>query len=82
MTAPNAAFIKPRFKESLDRYVTDKWQPGRFLTAVLSNDLMEAIGRGDADAIDNLPHIAAYIYNHMPTGCHGSAARVREWLTA
>ena len=77
---PDARLIQARFRESLDAYVQHRYQPGGFLTAVLSNDLFEAFGRGDAAAIVNLPHIVSYIYNELPSGCHGSPERVRAWL--
>ena len=54
--------------------------PGDFLMAVLSNDLMESIGRADQGNLGDLFEICSYIYNKMPYNCHGSPNRVHEWL--
>lgn len=80
MTRPDPTLIEPRFRESIDAYVATGRPTGGFLEAVLSNDLMEALGRADSGAIDNLPHIVAYVYNEAPSGCWGSRERVREWI--
>ena len=79
MTHPNPRLIEPRFKESIDAFVLHGYQPGGFLTAVMSNDLKEAISRGDESALDNLPHIVSYLYNDVPSGAWGSAENVRKW---
>lgn len=76
---PNLLLIKDHFKESIDAYVATGRPTGGFLHAVLTNDLFEAIGRGDNDAIDNLPHIVAYLYNKTPFGCYGSKEVVANW---
>ena len=76
---PDKRLIEERFKEAIDAWVHDGRPMGHFLTAVLSNDLREAIGRGDDAAIDNLPHIVAYLYNDCPSMCWGSTERVDKW---
>ena len=67
-------------KQSLDSYVEHRIPTGDFLNAVLSNDLFEAIGRADDINIIFLHNICGYIYNELPTLCHGSPKRVRKWL--
>tara|TARA_R110000751_G_scaffold71196_9_gene144025 strand:- start:224 stop:529 length:306 start_codon:yes stop_codon:yes gene_type:complete len=52
---------------------------GDFLGAVLSNDLMEAIGRADNSSMASLKHIAMFINNELPRDCHGSKETVAEW---
>ena len=79
MTRPDASLIEPRFKESIDAFVATGRPTGGFLEAVLSNNLMESIARADDAALDNLPHIVAYLYNEVPGDCWGSSQRVREW---
>ena len=56
--------------------------PGDFLVAVLSNDLMGAMGRADLECRAALPAITAYIYNHMRADCHGSPERMLEFAEA
>ena len=62
------------------RYVEDRIPPGGFLTAVLCNDLTEAVGRADSENTYALPAIVAYIYNETPADCHGSREIVAKWL--
>ena len=67
-------------KESLDKYAKDRIPPGGFLIAVLANDLMEAMGRADENNRYNLHDICSYVYNNIPSGCHGSYDIVDAWL--
>lgn len=79
---PDASLIEPRFREAIDRYVGDGIPPGQFLRAVLANDLLGAINRGDESALDNLPHIVDYIYTRVPFAAWGNRVAVREWISA
>ncbi len=72
--------MKPETKESLDRYARDRIPTGGFLRAVLANDLMEAMGRADESNRDDLFQICEYVYNDMPSNCHGSYGTVDTWL--
>lgn len=80
MTQPNPELIEQRFKESLERYIKEGIPTGSFLNAVLGNNLKESIQRADHTAIDNIPHIVAYLYNDCPSLCWGSPAKVAEWI--
>jgi len=53
---------------------------GDFLTAVLHNNLTEAVARADDENIKNLPAFVGYLYNEAPSLCWGSKERVAEWL--
>ena len=55
-------------------------QCGGFLTAVLKNDLMEAIGRADEHSLAAIKYVAMFVYNELPRDCHGSQAKVDAWL--
>jgi len=66
--------------DSLDRYVQHHIQPGGFLTAVLENNLKEALGRADSQNRYALFDIVMYIYNEIPFQCWGSEEAVKEWL--
>jgi len=81
MTRPDGSLIAPRFQESIDGYVEHHHRTGGFLQAVLSDKLIEAISRADEQALDNLPHIVAYLWNEVPSGCWGSPEKVQSWLT-
>lgn len=65
--------------DEMQRYIDHGIMPGSFLTAVLSNDLMGALGRADEINIHALPNYGRFLYNHAPCGCFGSAELVRAW---
>ena len=73
-------FCPNHIRESLDRYVNERMQPGGFLLAMLSNDLRETIGRADENNLRVLPHIFSYVYNRMPSNCWGTPEKVALWL--
>jgi hypothetical protein len=62
------------------RYVENGIAPGHFLTAVLSNDLMEACNRGDTENIWLIPSYARLLVCECPPHCFGSPAYVRAWI--
>jgi len=53
--------------------------PGSFLTAVLENNLMEAVGRADSTNSMRLKDYAQFLYNGAPADCHGSKEKVAAW---
>lgn len=69
-------------KESINRYVEHGRECGGFLTCVLENDLMGAMGRADDTSRLNLHAICQYVYNDVPFNVHGSPERVRAHLQA
>ena len=72
--------MRQDIKEAIDRYVKDKCPTGGFLRYVLENNLMGAMGKADKDNLRDLHEICGYIYNHIPSTCHGSPEKVKEWL--
>ena len=67
-------------KSTLARYVDHKIHCGGFLTAVLENDLMTAVGRADTQNVVRLHEICQYVYCELPSNCWGSREKVQEWL--
>ena len=67
--------------EALKDYVLNHRAPGGFLTAVFSNNLMEAVFRANLDARFALPQICEYIFNHCPSACRGSREAVEAWVS-
>jgi len=63
----------------LIRYVEDGYLPGGFLTAVLENDLMGALGHADIINQRALPAIGQWLYNYAPAGCYGSKEAVQRY---
>jgi hypothetical protein len=72
--------ISARMMESLRAYVEERRRVGHFLTAVLENDLKEAVNRADDENGRNLPAYIAYLYNEAPANCYGSKEKVKAWL--
>lgn len=72
--------ISNNTKESLERYVNHRIQPGGFLTAVLSNDLFGAVTRADRESKLALSEICQFIYNEVPGDAWGSHDAVRNYL--
>jgi len=64
---------------SLKLYTENGIKPGGFLTAVLENNLMESFGRADHINRNRIGIICNYIYNDLPSSCHGSAEIVNAW---
>jgi hypothetical protein len=71
--------IEKRFKEAIDRWVSDACPMGGFITAVLENDLAMAMGKADKDARENLFDIIKYLWNECPAPCWGSKEKVKAW---
>lgn len=74
--------VREDILDSLDRYAQQRIPTGSFLEAVLSNNLMEAMGRADIINRHGLFDICRYVYNELPASCHGSEMTVRSWLIA
>jgi len=72
--------IPERMRDSITRYIEDKIAPGDFLSAVIMNNLAEAIGRADDENIRNLPAYVNFFYNHAPSQCWGSPEKMATWL--
>jgi len=53
--------------------------PGRFLSSLLSNDLMGAVGRADDINQACLIDWCTFLYNYAPSECYGSAEKFKRW---
>jgi hypothetical protein len=73
-------YIPDRMMGGLIRYIENGIAPGDFLTAVICNDLKEAVGRADDENIRNLPAYLGYLYNEAPMGCWGSPGQMKRWM--
>jgi hypothetical protein len=72
--------IPEHMMAGLLRYIEHGVYPGDFLTAVLENDLKEAVGRADDANLQCLPAYVGYLYNEAPGLCWGTPERVRNWV--
>lgn len=75
-------FIPDHMMGGLERYINHGVEPGDFLTAVIENDLAEAVGRADAENMHNLPAYVGYLYNEAPSQCWGSPEKMKAWIAS
>lgn len=75
-----AAQLPAAILEGLRGYGHHGYPVGHFLTAVLANDLMQAVGRADPESLLALKPICQFVYNCLPSGSHGSVETVRDWI--
>lgn len=54
-------------------------RPGQFLSALLSNDLMRAVGHADEANLAALHDWAIYLNCYAPSGSYGSAENFASW---
>jgi len=64
----------------VQRYFLNGIPPGDFLSAVLSNDLMEAFGRADHENTAAMRKWCQFLYGHAPRGSYGSTENFRSWM--
>jgi len=74
--------IRDEMMDGLIRYIEHGIPPGHFLSAVLTNDLSEAVSRADEQNLANLPAYIGFLYNEAPSGCWGSPKHFNEWMDA
>lgn len=72
--------IREEMKAALDRYAEQGVPLGGFLTALLANDLMGALGKADDGNQRDIAQLCMYVYNEMPGDCHGSYEIVDAWI--
>jgi hypothetical protein len=71
--------IPERMHPGIIKWILIGQMPGHFLSAVIKNDLRDAIGRADDENITRLGAYIQFFYNHAPIGCWGSVEKVKIW---
>lgn len=61
-------------------YIEKGIPPGSFTTAVLTNDLMGAMGRADIVNRERIFDTCVFLSSYAPIGCYGTAQRVSDWI--
>ena len=64
----------------MKRYIEQGIQPGRFLTAVICNNLKESFAQADDFNQELMFDIVKWMYNEAPIDCWGSPSRMRRWI--
>ncbi len=72
--------IPEHMRSGAQLYIERGIEPGGFLMAVLSNDLKQAVARGDVVNQQSLIAWAMWLVNDCPGGAQGSPELVREWI--
>ena len=65
--------------DSINRFVEHGLEPGGFVKAVLSNDLVGAFNAADTKSLRGLQDILRYCRSKIPPACWGSPAKVKNW---
>lgn len=71
--------VPPHLREGILAWAMDARPVGNFLTAVIENDLREAVARGDENSLTGLKGLVQFLYNYAPSPCWGSPAKVEAW---
>ena len=71
--------VPERILNSLDGYAKRGETLGGFLSAVVENNLFQAIGHGDPESRAALKQIVTYVNCQLPPGCWGSKDKVKAW---
>ena len=72
--------IPERMHGGIIRYYEAGIPPGDFLTAVIDNDLKEAVNRADATNILALKPYVVWFFNQAPYGSWGFAGATKKWV--
>jgi hypothetical protein len=78
----NLSILPHHMRSGMKLWIERGIEPGSFLTAVLCNDLMTALGKADDINCHRLFDYGVYLYNYAPSGCYGSPEKVARWLAA
>ena len=69
--------IRADIREALEAYADKGRGLGDFLTAIVENDLFEAVSRADYYNLISLRNICSFIYTYLPASCWGNPAKVQ-----
>jgi len=75
----NYSMLPEHMRGGAQRWIENGILPGSFMTAVLQNNLTEALNRADSINKERLHDIVAFFYNEAPSACWGSPEQVEEW---
>jgi len=72
--------VPPHLREGLKAYLIDRVRPGAFLSAVLTNNLTDAVLRADPASLGSLKDLVLFLHNYAPANSHGSSELFEAWL--
>ena len=65
----------------MEGYIERSERPGRFLTAVLCDQLFPAVEYAVDTDLEFLPDLVRWIQMEAPPGCWGSMEYLEEWIS-
>jgi hypothetical protein len=74
--------VPDHLHEGLIEYIASRRPMGKFLTSVVSNDLMEAATRADPVCHYHLVDVVLFLVRYAPAECWGNPTNVSIWLTS
>ncbi|HET6452915.1 MAG TPA: hypothetical protein VFI02_00800 [Armatimonadota bacterium] len=74
--------VRPDISAAIRRYVYTGCNLGDFLTAVIDNNLREALGRADEYNLNTIHEVVKVFYNYCPANCWGSTDKRMAWQSA
>lgn len=74
------AAIPEATRDSMMAYVEDRREPSGFLSAVICNNLINAVCKADKHNFLVIKEIAQWFYNVAPERCFGSPEKMSSWL--
>ena len=80
LSAMSTLGIPERMQGCIIRYYENKIPPGHFLTAVINNDLRDAVERADNQNINLLKAYVMWFYNWAPSESWGYEGAANRWL--
>lgn len=72
--------IPARMYQGIIDYIVTGTPTGSFLAAIFQNDLVNAIGKADAENSALLREYALFLYNEAPMPCWGSDEEYHRWI--
>lgn len=80
MSPIDYSILPHHMQDAFRLYIENGIPPGSFTMAVLSNDLMGAMGRADDINRARIFDTCCFLRNNAPCGCHGSPEHVHDWI--
>ena len=72
--------VPRHMRAAIQNYLEDGQRPGGFLTALLSNDLMEAFNRADPANPQPMRAWVHFLRNELPIDSYGSPENFNRWI--
>ena len=73
-------YIPAHQMDQLIDYIEYGTNPGKFITSIICNDLVDAVMYAPKDCINNIPAFANFMYEIAPGSCWGSKENMQRWI--